>query len=198
VTDSLSLFHCNRCLWVYLDGILQTNTSSTYYNATGLIPDTNYEIGTHTVDKSGKVNSKWMNKTAKTIAHSETSPPLVTNPSATPAIILNDNGRPRVPGTNISQLNVTIMDNTEVDTVTIDLSPIGGSASAQMTNIPGTDIWSVTVNATTGINLTHNLIVTATDTSGNSNTSVSIQLTVLRRADVFRDNIVDLKDAVYI
>ena len=177
MTDSLSLFHCNRCLWVYLDGVLQTNTSSTYYNATGLSPDTSYEIGTHTVAESGNVNSTSMNQTTKTAASSDTSSPLVTNPSATPAIILNDNGRPRVPCTNISQLNVTIVDNTEVDTVTIDLSPIGGSASAQMTNIPGTDICSVTVNATTGINLTHNLIVTATDTSGNSNTSVSIPLT---------------------
>jgi hypothetical protein len=178
---------------VYLDGVLQTNTSSTYYNATGLSPDTSYEIGTHKAAESGNVDSTWMNQTTKTAAASDTSTPLVTNPSATSAIILNDNDRSRIPGTNISQPNVTIMDNTEVDTVTIDLSPIGGSA--QMTNIPGTDIWPVTVNATTGINLTHNLIVTATDTSGNSNTSVSIQLTVLRGGDVFRNSIVDLKDA---
>ena len=129
---------------------------------------------------------------------SDTSPPLVTNPSANPATILNDNGRPRAPGTNISQLNVTVTDDTEVDTVTIDLSPIGGSTVAQMTRIPGTDIWSVTTNATAGINLTHNLIVTATDMYGNFNKSVSIPLTVLRRGDVFRDNIVDMKDVVYI
>jgi len=130
---------------------------------------------------------------------SDTSPPLVTNPTATPAtILLNDNSRPRAPGTNISQLNVTVTDDTEVDTVTIDLSPIGGSAEARMSKIPGTDIWSVTTTATAGINLTHNLIVTATDIYGNSNTSVSIQLTVLRRGDVFRDNVVDTKDAAYI
>jgi hypothetical protein len=67
-----------------------------------------------------------------------------------------------------------------------------------MTNIPGTDIWSVSVNATTGINLAHNLIVTTTDIYGNFNNSASIPLTVLRRGDIVRDNIVDLKDAVYI
>jgi len=67
-----------------------------------------------------------------------------------------------------------------------------------MSKTPGTDIWSVTTTATAGINLTHNLIVTATDIYGNSNTSVSIQLTVLRRGDVFRDNVIDRKDAAYI
>ncbi|MFZ2071785.1 MAG: disaggregatase related repeat-containing protein [Halobacteriota archaeon] len=124
--------------------------------------------------------------------------PLVTNPTATPAAILMDNGRPRIPGTNISQLNVTVTDNTGVDAVTIDLSPIGGSPAAPMTNIPGTDIWTITTNATAGINLTPNLAVTATDTSGNSDSSVSISLTVLRRGDVDRDNDVDIMDSLEI
>ena len=124
--------------------------------------------------------------------------PSVTNPSATPAAILNDNGRPRAPGTNISQLNISVTDNTAVDTVTSDLSPTGGSAAEEMINISGTDIWTVTVNATAGINLTHNLIVTATDIYGNSNISASIPLTVLRRGDVVRDNVVDDGDMLYI
>jgi hypothetical protein len=42
------------------------------------------------------------------------TPPIVSNPSATPDTILNDNGRPRIPGTNISQLSVTVTDDTEV------------------------------------------------------------------------------------
>ncbi|MEA3357298.1 MAG: hypothetical protein U9Q67_02590 [Patescibacteria group bacterium] len=121
--------------------------------------------------------------------------PYVSNPSATPGTILNDNGRPRIPGTNKSQLNVTVTDDTEVVSVTIDLSPIGGSNKTQMNKIPGTDIWTVTTNAVEGINLTHNLIVTATNSSGNSNTAVSIQLTVLRRGDVDHDNDVDEEDA---
>jgi hypothetical protein len=123
---------------------------------------------------------------------------LVTNPSANPATILNNNDRPRIPGTNSSQLNVTVTDTTGINTVTIDLLPIGGSATALMDNIPGTDIWTVIVNAPAGINQTHNLVVTATDTSGNSDTSVSIPLTVLRRGDVLRDNVVDIGDALYL
>ena len=46
---------------VYLDGVLKTNTSNPYYNATGLIADTGYEIGTHTVDINGNVNNTWVN-----------------------------------------------------------------------------------------------------------------------------------------
>jgi PKD repeat protein len=126
------------------------------------------------------------------------TPPIVSNPSATPDTILNDNGRPRIPGTNISQLCVTVTDDTEIDTVTIDLSPIGGPYEAQMTNIPGTDTWTITTNAVEGINIAHNLIVTATDTNGNSDSSVSIQLTILRRGDVDHDNDVDRADALAI
>lgn len=124
--------------------------------------------------------------------------PSVTNPSANPETILNDNGRPRVPGTNISQLNVTVTDDTGVDSVTINLSSIGGSAETQMTNILGTDIWTVTINATAGINLTHNLAVNASDNSDNFNNTVSISLTVLRRGDVNRDNDVNILDALEI
>jgi len=53
---------------VYLNGTWQTNTSYPFYNATGLISNTYYEIGTHTVDKIGNVNETWVNQTAKTQA----------------------------------------------------------------------------------------------------------------------------------
>ena len=52
---------------VYLNGIFKTNTSNSYYNATGLSPDTSYEIGTHTVDTYGNVNTTWVNQTTKTV-----------------------------------------------------------------------------------------------------------------------------------
>jgi len=52
---------------VYLNGIFKTNTSNPYYNATGLIADMSYEIGTHTVDTYGNVNTTWVNQTAKTV-----------------------------------------------------------------------------------------------------------------------------------
>ena len=126
-----------------------------------------------------------------------TSNPIqITNPNANPVVILNDNGRARPPGSNITRLNVTVTGDTT--SVTIDLSPIGGSNTAPMTKISGTDIYTTTTNAISGINLTNNLVVNATDTSGNFNNSVSIPLTVLLRGDIVRDNKIDLKDLLYL
>jgi len=133
-----------------------------------------------------------------TISSDET-PPIVTNASANPSIILNDNGRARPPGTNITILNVTVYDTgSGVSNVTVNLSAIGGSPVQPMECILETAIWTVTTNATCGINLTHELVVNATDKEGNSNTSVTISLEVLKRGDVVRDNEIDMIDALYI
>ena len=132
-----------------------------------------------------------------TFTVSDITPPNVTNQSANPATILNDTGRARKLGTNVSRLNVTVTDDVQVKSVTINLSSIGGSAVQPMTNIGG-NVWSVSTNATSGFNLTHNLTVNATDTWNNSNTSVSIQLTILIRGDVVRDGTINSGDALYI
>lgn len=116
-------------------------------------------------------------------------------PSANPSIILKDNSRARPAGSNITRLNVTATGN--ISRVTIDLSPIGGSTAAPMTKIPGTGIYTIITNATAGVNLVNNLVVNATDNSGNVNNSVSIQLKVLLRGDIVKDNKIDLKDLLY-
>ncbi|WP_440955840.1 NosD domain-containing protein [Methanosarcina sp. Mfa9] len=51
---------------LYLDGIFLANTSDSYYNATGLHENTEYELGTLTVDFSGNINETWINDTATT------------------------------------------------------------------------------------------------------------------------------------
>ncbi len=51
---------------IYLNNIFQTNTSAEYFNATGLEPETDYTIGTRTVDIYGNVNETWVNLTATT------------------------------------------------------------------------------------------------------------------------------------
>ena len=53
---------------VYLNGIFKTNVTKgvQFYNASGLDPDTSYEIGTRTVDISGNINQTWVNHTAWT------------------------------------------------------------------------------------------------------------------------------------
>ena len=102
----------------------------------------------------------------------DTTPPSVTNPTATPSAIPAD-------GTTTSELNVTVTDAGGVASVTIDLSAIGGSAATAMYYL-GNDVYSTTVTAARGTTPgTHNLQVNATDIYGNSNTSVSIPLTVI-------------------
>ncbi|MEA1863836.1 MAG: cohesin domain-containing protein [Euryarchaeota archaeon] len=126
-------------------------------------------------------------------------PPIVSDASVSRDTILNDNGRPRAPGTNTTVIEVTATDaDTGVLSVTIDLSQIGGSDAQPMERISGTDTWTVTTNASDGVNLTHRLVINATDNSGNHNDSVGVTLTVLRRGDVCRDNVIDSRDVLYI
>ena len=125
-------------------------------------------------------------------------PPIIIDAIATPDVILNDNGRPRTPGTNVTVLNATVLNGgSGVVKVTIDLSLIGGSDDQVMERITGTDVWTVATTATDGINLTHELVVIATDGANNTNTSV-IGLTVLLRGDVVRDGDLNSADALYI
>ena len=129
------------------------------------------------------------------------APPSVTNPEANPGVILNDNGRGRAAGTNVSRINVTVTDDAGVASVTIDLSSIGGAAAEPMSLLEGTNtngIWTVTTTASAGINGTHSLVVNATDIYSKSNDTVSVPLEVLRRGDVKRDNAVNMEDMMYI
>ncbi|MBC2697345.1 MAG: PGF-pre-PGF domain-containing protein [ANME-2 cluster archaeon] len=61
---------------IYLDGAFETNVSKCdkHYNATGLSPETNYMISTHTADTSGNVNETWVNDTARTEPSPDTTP----------------------------------------------------------------------------------------------------------------------------
>ena len=54
---------------LYLNGTFITNIPApqNYYNATGLLPDTSYELSTRTVDTSGNINETWVNATASTL-----------------------------------------------------------------------------------------------------------------------------------
>jgi len=134
----------------------------------------------------------------------EITPPVVTNPAASPPSIPEDTDfEPRWGET--SQLNITVTDDCDVASVTINLSSIGGPPDQPVTRIPGTDIWTVTINASVGTALCynesyipHNLTVCATDIFGNVNTSVSIQLEVILNGDVSENGEVSLYDALCI
>jgi parallel beta-helix repeat protein len=61
---------------VYLDGVFKVNASTEHFNATVLSDSTTYEIGIRTVDKSGNINTTWVNDTATTL--DGTAPAIVT------------------------------------------------------------------------------------------------------------------------
>ena len=139
----------------------------------------------------------------------ESDAPFVTDPTASPPVILNDNGRGRVQNaqcTNITRLSVWITDDTWVTSVTVNLTPIWGpgndSVSMQVVGgvpQPAANEWYIdNVNCPhdPGVDLTHCLAVNATDYHGNSNNAACITLEVLRRGDIppNRDNAVIMAD----
>jgi len=65
---------------LYLNGTFLTNilAPQNYYNATGLLPDTSYELSARTVDTSGNINETWVNDTARTLPLADTTPPIIT------------------------------------------------------------------------------------------------------------------------
>jgi len=65
---------------LYLNGTFLTNITApqNYYNITGLLPDTSYELSTRTVDINGNINLTWVNDTASTLPASGTTLNLYT------------------------------------------------------------------------------------------------------------------------
>jgi len=123
---------------------------------------------------------------------SDTSPPVVTDPSASQLIPDDTDGMPSWGETAV--LNVTVTDESDIKDVTIDLSAIGGSPVQPMTYIGG-NVWSVTTNASAGTSpQTYDLPVCATDIHGYTNMSESVELVVMRNGDVTGDGYVRLDD----
>ncbi|MGP8323333.1 MAG: dockerin type I domain-containing protein [Methanosarcinaceae archaeon] len=123
---------------------------------------------------------------------SDTSPPVVTNSSASQLIPDDTDGVPS--WGEIATLRVTVTDESDIAGVTIDLSSIGGSPVQPMAYI-GNNVWSVTTNAAAGTPpQAYNLAVCATDIHGYTNMQESVELIVMRNGDVTGDNDVTLDD----
>jgi M6 family metalloprotease-like protein len=181
---------------VYLNGTFITTIPApqNYYNATGLLPDTSYELSTRTVDASGNINQTWKNATASTLPLSDITSPTVTNPTSGHEIPDDTDNEPLWGET--AQLNVTVIDDSGVASVTVNLSEIGGPAVKPMTNIEG-NIWSTTTNASAGtLPKIYNLTVNATDIFRNSNTSVTIPIKVMKNGDTTGNGVVNIGDAL--
>ena len=63
---------------------------------------------------------------------------------------------------------------------------------------PNSGTYEVTATATTGIDGKFTFVITAMDNGGNTDTARTNELTVFRRGDVMRNNMLDMGDALYI
>ena len=141
---------------------------------------------------------------------SETTAPIVVNPLAKPYIIPDDTDGVPLWGENTT-LSVNVTDESEIASVTVNLSAIGGSPIATMSNIGNYSdgalwcLFNYTTNASSGTAgwngsayVPYQLGINASDIYGNSNTSVYIELIVAKNGDVTYDGDVNLGDAIYL
>jgi len=125
---------------------------------------------------------------------SDNSSPIVTNASSSHEIPDDTDNEPLWGET--AQLNVTVTDESNISSVTINLSEIGGSSAKPMLNIGG-NIYSTTTNASAGTPpKVYNLTVNATDVYGNSNISSTIRLKVMKNGDCTGNGSVNIGDAL--
>lgn len=126
------------------------------------------------------------------------NPVLIDNSAITNATIVQTNSRERATWMNETTvtLNLTDLDGS-ITGANINLTPILGSGNDSYSMSCNGMNCSVTVKAYEGINETHTLTLTGLGDWGDENTT-TIDLTVLRRGDVNRDNSVSLSDAIYI
>ena len=120
----------------------------------------------------------------------DSTPPAVANSSAVPKVIPEDTDAESLWG-ETSNLSVVVTDGSNISSVTINLSAIGGSIKQPMRRIDDSNVWVVTTNASVGSAMFGGcyvpclLKVNATDVYMNSNTSANIGLVVVKSGDVY-------------
>jgi hypothetical protein len=137
-------------------------------------------------------------------ASTDTEAPVVSAPSAQPFTIPEDTDGAPLWGER-ANLSALVIDASNLSSVTINLSLIGGSAAQPMTRNGSSNLWNVLSNASIGsarwngsAYQAHELRVNATDIYGYSNTSVTIPLMVLRNGDVNKDGAINFADVTYL
>ena len=152
--------------------------------------DGSHEVYVMTSQKLGPENN-----TGKIYKIIDNTPPLVSFPTSNQSSLPTDTDHTSLWG-ETARLNVTVTDDMGVASVTVNLSGIGGAFNQLMTNIAG-NIYSTTTNASANtLPGFYNLTVNATDISRNSNTSVSIQLRVMKNGDCTGNDVVNIGDAL--
>ncbi len=135
---------------IYLNSLFQTRICAEYFNATALKPETDYTIGTRTVDTYGNVNETWVNLTATTGAE----PALDVEPPVFESVVLFPANT--TAGSTID-IEVNATDNVGVAQIT--------AGDTQLTKTDG--IWQGSITAPSSIG-EYSLSITASDAAGNT------------------------------
>jgi hypothetical protein len=152
-------------VWINGEFKVDVTTPEHTYNATGLNPNTTYEIGTRTVDLSGNVNQTWMNDTAKTLLVHDITPPNITN----------------VTTIDITTNSVTITwDTDELSDSVVKYGTESGAYTLQEHN--ASNVMSHSIKLTELVADTiYYFVVNSTDLAGNSNESTEYNLITVTR-----------------
>ncbi|WP_445475228.1 NosD domain-containing protein [Methanococcoides methylutens] len=142
-----------------------TNTADNYWTNDSIIVNTS-NSGLQNLTITAYNNADNVNNSVGFTLKVDNILPVIQNAYATPSTI-------EANGIDDALLNVTATDaDSNISSVSVNLSAIGGSPAQAMTNNNGT--WQLIVNTT--ISGTFDLPVNVIDHAGNSNTSVSILL----------------------
>jgi hypothetical protein len=158
-----------------VSGTATDGTWNATWDTLGLPVGDEYQIKANATDSVGLSVEDQSDSTFSLVDRTK---PIVINGSANPSTIAIN--------TSFTELRVDVADrDSEIDNVTIDLSPIGGKESTKMFNIgnysQGGLLWTM-YNYTTNSSVegTFNLTVNATDIYENYNDTVDIMLTVVQ------------------
>ena len=140
---------------IYLNGAFQTLTSAEFFNATGLIPNTEYEISTRTADNLGNINETWVNDTTMTL-----DTPPVSNASGPytgiegQAIIFNASASyDPDPGDNIVSFEWDFNNDGATDATGMEVSWTWNDDYAGQVNLTVTDSHGESSTDTTSVNV---------------------------------------------
>lgn len=149
---------------VWIDGEFKLNTTNQYYNASGLLASTQYEIQIRAVDNRSPANiGSFVNDTAWTQASSDTTPPAITN----------------VQNTSITDSSATISWSTdEIADSIVKYGTSPGVYTYTFTNFTLT-MGHVAILTSLLSGTPYYYVVNSSDSNGNSNQSMEYTFTTL-------------------
>ncbi len=147
---------------IYINGTNNANTSGSFYNATGLLGETYYEITVNTKDFDGNINDTDVTDINRTLAIADTVPPDVTVLEPSAGDVFNQ--------TALINISAEVTDDTFIYDVSAEVSIPGGGKDYVQLDPGAGDTFSGDFSSTTAVGR-YNITIIANDTAGNSNST---------------------------